>query len=178
MLKLFSQHAAPGGFLLSPTAPWVFSLGGEVLVQQHNQLGWPLHSSDIVPVLTSEPCHWQTHLWARLALFSPFSAVEVRVFLIVCSPRSLCSCVCTCQRFCVPSSSVCLTVVPSAGSDSVPSKLRILLPLCKLLKPDVRKELCYEALLWADFIPWLEWWAGPRESWRKSPRGFKPIRLS
>lgn len=62
----------------------------------------------------------------------------------------------------------------SAGSDSFPSKLHILLPLCKLLKPDAHKELCYDALLWADFIPWLEWWADSHESWGKAQEDLNP----
>lgn len=67
---------------------------------------------------------------------------------------------------------------PTAGSGSFPSKLHILLPLCKLLKPDEQKELCYNALLWTDLVPRLEWGADSHESCRKSPRGFKSVSLS
>lgn len=82
---------------------------------------------------------------------------------------------------------LCVSVFPvalfgcgdlSAGSDSFPSKLHVPLPPWGLLKADVQGELCYDALLWADFIPWLGWWDASQESWRRSPRGFKPISLS
>lgn len=64
----------------------------------------------------------------------------------------MCACVCVCAHTSVSEFprqlhvSVCCGDL-SAGSDSFPSKLHILLPLGKLLKPDVQEGLCYDALL-------------------------------
>lgn len=134
LLMLFSLPAAPGGFLLSPHALRTFSLGGEVLLKQRNQLGGLPHGSDMVPVLTSDPCRWQVHIWAHLVFFSPFAAVEVQAFTVACSPRKLVLVhPSTPTVLCSPAAPwACLAVVTSAGSDSFPSKWRILLPLCEL----------------------------------------------
>lgn len=153
-----------------------------MLIKHHNQLRWLVHSSDMIPLLTSGPRHWQVNIWTDCVFFciaSPFSALEVQVLSSVYS-ANVCACVCTYQSLCSPSSSVFLVCCGdlSAGSDSFPSKLHIPLPLCKLLKPDAQKGLCYDALLWADFIPWLERWPDSHAGWGKSPRGSKPLSLT
>lgn len=151
-----------GGFILSSNSCQVLNCGGEMLVKRHNQRRWLVRSSDTIPLLPPGRCHWQVNIWADFAL-GFFSALLLPSQNWKCKCLPLCT-LQTCVRMCVhipeflcsPSGSMFLVCCGdlSAGSDSFPSKLHIPLPLCKLLKPDVQKGLCYDALLWADFIPW------------------------
>jgi len=157
-----------------------------MLVKHHNQLSRLLYGHDN-PVTgpralsLASTCLGGSCLFFFFCLASPFSEMEVQVFTLVYSlQKRVRMCVHIPTFLCSPSSSMFLFRCGdlSAGSNSFPSKLHILFPLCKLLKPDTQKELCYGALLWADFIPWLKWWPDSHESWGKSPKEFRPVSLS